>query len=150
MFATEHAMSIKFEKFIKTNFGNAYLKEKQGLFGIPDFVCYSKQENDIAIVSFELKLKNWKQAAQQAFRYQSFSNITYVVIASESANSARLNIDLFKKYNIGLATFDINNDFKIMFKPQSSIPYSENLNQKLIASVRLSRKKAKNIMSLAS
>ncbi len=56
MFDSEQEMSIKFEKFMKVNFGNAYLKECQGLFGIPDFVFYNKKEQNISIVSFELKL----------------------------------------------------------------------------------------------
>ncbi len=73
MFATEQEMSKMFEKFLKDNFGNAYLKECQGLFGVPDFVFYAKEQGSISIVSFELKLYNWKRAAKQAFRYKSFS-----------------------------------------------------------------------------
>src|ERR1035437_6309606 len=98
MFATEQEMSLMFEKFLKANFGNAYIKECQGLFGVPDFVFYAKQKQEVSIISFELKLKNWKQAAKQAFRYKSFSNITYVEIDIGSANAAINNIDLFKRY----------------------------------------------------
>jgi hypothetical protein len=59
MFATEQEMSIMFEKFLKSNFGNAYLKECQGLFGIPDFVYFDKKKQDVSIISFELKLKKF-------------------------------------------------------------------------------------------
>lgn len=148
MFATEQQMSKQFEKYLKTNFGNTYLKEQQGLFGIPDFVYYAKQEEEISFVSFELKLKNWKQAAKQAFRYKSFSNISYVVIGSRSANAAMNNIDLFKKYNIGLASFDSNNYFEFLFKPELNQPYSENLKQKLVDTVAHCRKRAKNFETL--
>lgn len=148
MFATEQEMSLMFEKFLKANFGNAYIKECQGLFGVPDFVFYAKQKQEVSIISFELKLKNWKQAAKQAFRYKSFSNITYVVLSSKSANAALHNIDLFVKYNIGLAKFDTNSDFEILHKPKLSIPYSENLNQKLVESINSYRKKSKNIGTL--
>jgi len=96
MFQTELEMSLMFEKYLKANFGNAYLKECQGLFGIPDFVFYIKQKQEISIISFELKLKNWKKAAKQAFRYKSFSNISYVVLSSKSANAALNNLELFK------------------------------------------------------
>lgn len=75
MFDTELEMSILFEKFLKANFGNTLLKECQGLFGIPDFVFYAKQNEEVSIISFELKLKDWKRAAKQAFRYKSFSNV---------------------------------------------------------------------------
>ena len=148
MFSTEHEMSLMFEKFLKVNFGNAYLKECQGLFGVPDFVFYSRQEDEISIVSFELKLKNWQKAAKQAFRYKSFSNISYVVLASKNVNAALNNIALFQKYNIGLAKFNTDSNFEILYKPESSIPYSENLNLKLVETIGTCRKKSKNIETL--
>ena len=148
MFETEHEMSLLFEKYLKSNFGNTYLKEHPGLFGVPDFVFYTKQQQGISFVSFELKLKNWKRAAKQAFRYKSFSNIAYVVIGIDSANAAMNNIDHFKKYNIGLASFDSNNLFEILFKPELSEPYSESLKQKLVETVSGSRKKSRNIKTL--
>ena len=58
------------------------------------------------------------------------------------------NIDHFKKYNIGLASFDSNNYFEILFKPEVSEPYSENLKQKLVETVAGSRKKSRNIKTL--
>lgn len=145
MFETELEMSKRFEKFTKDHFGNAYLKECQGLFGIPDFVFYDKGKNKTSIISFELKLKNWKRAMKQAFRYKSFSNISYVVLPSEQANAALRNIRLFEQYNIGLATFAPDNTFEILFKPELSQPYSDNLNYKIATQVKSSRKKLKNI-----
>lgn len=150
MFETELEMSRRFEKFLKVNFGNTYLKEQQGLSGIPDFVFYAKKEQDFAFVSFELKLRNWKRAAKQAFRHKSFANASYVVLGSGSVNGALDNIDFFKQYNIGLATFDPNNLFEIHFKPRLDEPFSENLKRKLIDSVAGSRKKTKNIDTLWS
>lgn len=145
MFETELEMSKHFEKFLKENFGNTYLKEYQGLFGIPDFVFYAKNEENFSFVSFELKLKNWKRAAKQAFRHKSFSNVSYVVIGSKAAKAAVDNIDFFKQYNIGLATFDNNNVFEIHFKPKLNEPYSSSLKQKLVDTVTGTRKKARNI-----
>ena len=145
MFATELEMSKRFEKFTKQQFGNAYLKECQGLFGIPDFVLYDKSQSKTSIISFELKLKNWKRAMKQAFRYKSFSNISYVVLPVKHANAALKNISLFEQYNIGLATFAPDNTFEIMFKPELSQPYSDNLNNKISIQVKSSRKRLKNI-----
>lgn len=144
MFETELEMSLQFEKYLKSNLGNTYLKEHSGLFGIPDFVFYTKKEEDFSFIAFELKLKNWKRAAKQAFRHRSFSNVSYVVLESNYANSALNNIGFFKQYNIGLATFDSTNYFKIHFKPEVNEPYSENLKKKLLATVVRSRKKSKN------
>ncbi|NJO68043.1 MAG: hypothetical protein HC830_01105 [Bacteroidetes bacterium] len=149
MFTTELEMSTMFERFLKDNFGNAYMKECQGLFGRPDFVLYSRQNNDYSIISFELKLKDWKGAAKQAFRYKSFSNVSYVVIAGENAKAALNNIALFEKYKIGLARFDNNNRFEIIYKPRTGIPYSENLNQKLVKTIGSCRKKAKTSIFLS-
>lgn len=148
MFTSEQEMSIMFERFLKMNFGNAYLKEYQGLFGIPDFIYYAKQKQNISIISFELKLKNWKQAAKQAFRYRSFSNMSYVVLSSKNVDVAINNIQIFEKYNIGLAKFDNNSEFEIIFKPEINIPFSDSLNKKLIKSISSSRKKSKNIETL--
>lgn len=148
MFETELEMSLQFEKFLKANFGNTYLKEQPGLFGVPDFVFYAKKKEDFAFVSFELKLKNWKRAAKQAFRHKSFSNVSYVVLGSSYSNAAMNNLDYFKKYNIGLATFDSESIFEIHFKPEVNEPYSENLKQKLVATVAGSRKKTKRIEPL--
>jgi hypothetical protein len=148
MFETEREMSLMFEKFLKANFGNAYLKECQGLFGIPDFVYFEKKKQDVSIISFELKLTNWRKAAKQAFRFKSFSNISYVVLSSKSVNAALNNLELFEKYNIGLAKFDTNCEFEILYKPQLGIPYSENLNQKLLKSIGSVRKKSKNLETL--
>ncbi|MCK9282577.1 MAG: hypothetical protein M0P71_18325 [Melioribacteraceae bacterium] len=137
-------MSKLFEKFLKVNFGNTYFKEYQGLFGIPDFVFYSKYEDEVAVISFELKLKDWKRAAKQAFRYKSFSNIAYVVLSSKSVNSALNNIELFERYHIGLAKFDNESDFEILYKPESSKPFSDILSQKLVNSIVSNRKRSKN------
>lgn len=144
MFNTELEMSKLFEKFLKLSFGNSYLKEYQGLFGIPDFVFYSKNDDEVAIISFELKLSDWRRAAKQAFRYKSFSNIAYVVLPSKNASSALKNIELFERYDIGLAKFDNESDFQILYKPKSSKPFSDLLNQKLVNSIGSSRKRSKN------
>lgn len=150
MFNTEQEMSNMFEKFAKNYFGNAYLKECQGLFGVPDFVLYDKKKDETSIIAFELKLKNWKRAMKQAFRYRSFSNISYVVMPTKSINAALKNISLFEQYNIGLATFEPNNSFTIIFKPEISKPYSDELNNKISEQIRSSRKKIKNIELLYS
>lgn len=145
MFTTEQEMSKLFERYLKANFGNTYLKEYQGLFGVPDYIFYAKEDNDISIISFELKLKNWKRAVKQAFRYRSFSNVTYVVLSAANANAALNNIDWFERYNIGLAKFDKDNSFEIVHKPISTSPYSVRLNSRLKNDIYNCRRKFKNI-----
>ena len=43
MYISEKLMSADFEKYLRSMVGNTYYKEWQGLFGIPDYVCFSKQ-----------------------------------------------------------------------------------------------------------
>jgi hypothetical protein len=50
MYSSEGRMSIEFERCIKTMIGNTYYKEWQGLFGIPDYVCFSKDNGEISII----------------------------------------------------------------------------------------------------
>ena len=145
MFVSEQEMSKAFEKYSKIHFGKAYIKEYSGLFGIPDFVFYTKRDDKTSIISFELKLKDWKRATTQAFRYKSFSNIVYVVLPSQTANLAFRNIDFFKKYNIGLAKLNSQENFEILFKPREDSPYSESLYNKITLSVSKCRKKMKNL-----
>ena len=145
MFTSEQEMSLKFEKFIKENFGNAYIKECSWLFWVPDYVFYSKTNIDISVISFELKLKNWKQAIKQAFRYKNFSHASYVVMPMQNISIAENNIDVFRRYNIWLILFDTKGDICILFKPEISAPYSEFLTQKLLGDIKKSKRKAKNI-----
>ncbi|HEY9256683.1 hypothetical protein [Chitinophaga sp.] len=145
MFTTEAEMSVCFEKYLKKTFGNTYFKEYGGLFGIPDFVLYSKQNQQTTIVSFELKLKNWKRAALQAFRYRSFSNLCYVVMDEKSKHAASKNIELFKQYNIGLATFTPNNGLQIFFMPESKPPFSTTQSQKILNAIPSGRRSAKSM-----
>ena len=60
------------------NFNNdniKYIEEPKGLFGRPDVILFNGN-----IIAIEYKLKNWKQAMKQAYRYQSFSeeNICFI------------------------------------------------------------------------
>ena len=150
MYRSELEMSKEFERFLKARFGNSYVKEYQGLFGIPDFIFYAKAENKILVISFELKLKDWKRAAKQAFRYRSFSNASYVIMPRNSVNKAVENISLFSRYNLGLASFDHEHDFRLLFRPESSKPFSISLNERFLYDIRHSRKQSKNYNELLS
>jgi hypothetical protein len=148
MFCSEKEMSSKFEKFLRSEFGNSYRKEQKGLFGIPDFIFYAKDQDNFSVISFELKLKDWKTAAKQAFRYRSFSHISYVVLPNSNAKAAREKIEFFKQYNIGLAFFDNSLRFEIVYKPDFTEPYSNSLKEKFVDSIASCRKKTKCIQAL--
>ncbi|WPC42836.1 hypothetical protein [Clostridium sp. JS66] len=131
MFVSE-AELVKFslpliiEEFRNENNKLDYIQEPKGLFGIPDVIIFNGK-----VVSIEYKLKNWKQAMKQAYRYQSFSYETYVVLDMEYAHIAKKNIDMFKKFNIGLGAVD-NETIKFYYKPKKKKPFNNALSEKAL------------------
>ena len=127
-FETEHDMSLQFKQFVLSNLihSNIELFEQfKGLFGIPDYLLVEKDVDSVStIVTFELKLNNWKRALKQAFKYKSFSNACFVVIDEVFSNRAIHNIDQFVHFNIGLASFNTQDQLKIYFNPGHSEPFS--------------------------
>jgi hypothetical protein len=109
---------------LKSLFGNTYFKEYAGLAGIPDFILYAKDYEQTTIVSFELKLRNWRQAARQAFRHKMFAHVTYVVLDASVNRGIYSQTAWFEQYNIGLAQFDRHTGLKILYKPFKEEPYS--------------------------
>lgn len=138
-FKTEKEMSCYFKDFLIEVFNEEnieILEELKGLFGIPDFVFIEKNNQYINhIIAIELKLKNWKKALIQAFKYRNFANQSYVIIDEKNLSNAVKNIDNFKQSNIGLASFNKNKELRIHFYPNSNDPFSVYYKEKLINSI---------------
>ena len=73
---------------------------------------------NIEFTSFELKLKNWKNAITQANKNKNFSSSSYIAVPMDLA------IKLYKKeknifvlYNVGLVGID-GKGYKTFFKPK--------------------------------
>lgn len=122
----EFSLPLIIEEFRNENNKLDYIQEPKGLFGIPDVIIFNGK-----VVSIEYKLKNWKQAIKQAYRYQSFSYETYVVLDMEYADVAKKNIDMFKKFNIGLGAVD-NETIEFYYKPKKKKPFSNKLSEKAL------------------
>lgn len=140
-FKNEKSMSRDFEVYLKSHLGTTYYKEWTGLFGVPDYVCFDKQGDGLQVISFELKLLDWKRAMIQAFRYKSFSNLSYVVMPEESIECASRHLSEFQKYGIGLLSFGPKGLHTICDTFPSK-PYSPQLSEKVLNKVRRSRKKS--------
>lgn len=91
------------------------LEEIEGMIGRPDILL--KTKNGKKIITIEVKLKNWKRALQQAYKYRSFSDVAFICMDDKNINPALTNMDLFKKSNIGLISIDSKNKVKIHFEP---------------------------------
>lgn len=83
------------------------------------------------VIAIEAKLKNWKQAIEQARRYFWFANYTYVALDAQHAAPAVKNIQTFMDTNVGLVLIDDNSNVKILFQPEKSEPKSISMSYRL-------------------
>ena len=70
-------------------------------------VTLEKQLRRRHLHAFEGKLKDWRRALQQAFRYRYFADKAIVVMPRENADAAIANLDAFRHSLVGLWTFDV-------------------------------------------
>lgn len=73
-------------------------------------------------IAIEAKLKNWKRALNQAFRYKWFAEKSFVVLDSHYINPALKNINDFKHLNVGLAEINKTGKLILHFNPEKSNP----------------------------
>lgn len=74
------------------------------------------------LCAIEAKLRDWKKALYQAYRYQDFAHKSWVLLDANNVNPALENICEFNKFNVGLASIDINQQVRIYFAPKFSEP----------------------------
>lgn len=134
-FQSELEMSNTFSNLIdrlKSSDNITLLPEQKGLFGVPDFILVEDRlPDDKLIISIELKLKNWNQAIKQAYRYKSFSHYSFVVLDELNIKPAINNLNLFKDFNIGLASLNPQKELKIVHYPNFEIPFNSILVDKI-------------------
>jgi predicted transcriptional regulator len=123
---------ISFEKLIeilRTNkssinnslnklYNDNFIIEKDSKFFINKEYVFPFKNN----FAIEAKLKDWKRALKQAYRYKWFAEYSFVVIDEYYSKKAIENIDIFKKYNVGLATLSSEKVFKKHYYPKSETP----------------------------
>ncbi len=77
-------------------------------YGIADFIWMELNAtgdvapDNVVLTAFEMKLKDWRQAFSQAYRYSYFSDRAIVVLPPQVANRAASHLDFFKRMGIGL------------------------------------------------
>ena len=121
-------------------------------FGIADFVSIawrSSTESNEAfidksspptksrrarILAFEMKLKDWRKALSQAFRYRYFADAALVVVPPETAARAIVALSTFRETQVGLWSFDEKTGrIQEIFTPRRARPFSETAREKAIA-----------------
>lgn len=96
----------------------AYIRNNKGTY-ILNAIYNEVVLDNIAI---EAKLKNWKRALYQAFRYKWFSYQSYVVMDSSYVKPALSNLHEFKKLNIGLAEINLLGEVSTHYRPSKEQP----------------------------
>ena len=68
--------------------------------------------------AFEAKLKNWKRAFIQAYRYKWFAHYSYVIMDEAHAKPAIKQVAHFKNHNVGLLTLSVDGNIEIHYRPK--------------------------------
>jgi hypothetical protein len=73
-----------------------------------------------------MKIRDWRKALAQSFRYKYFADSVYVVLPPAEAKKAKQAISDFRVFNIGLWSFDAERGVIIkIYNPQKDKPLSE-------------------------
>jgi len=81
-------------------------------YGIADLLCLTSepikgtQEQKMSILAFEMKMRDWRKALSQAFRYRYFADKSIVVLPPEQAALAAEYLTTFKRLRVGLWSFE--------------------------------------------
>jgi hypothetical protein len=84
-------------------------------YGIADFVWMDLEQGggrkrgaakEPVLTAFEMKLKDWRQACSQAYRYSYFADRVVVVVPPETAERAEAHLHFFERMGIGLWSFE--------------------------------------------
>lgn len=113
----------KVRKSIERLLHNNYVEKRESQFYIFQDYKFSFTAN----FAIEAKLKNWKRALEQAYRYRFFAEYSYVVLDDYYLGRAIKNIDIFKRYNIGLASINTAGNLKRHFNPKRIQPFDSKM-----------------------
>ena len=111
---------------------------KKGIFSLENFGLIRTVEgrltplNDYTrtvknTIAIEAKLRNWKRALNQAYRYKWFSQKSYVCLPSSAVKPAFKNIEIFKEMGVGLIEVCKHKGIKILYNPRPARPISKDM-----------------------
>lgn len=123
-----HLNKYQARKSLKKLIESDYIIEQESKFIINNFykLVFNKS------IAIEAKLKNWKRALQQAYRYRWFADYSYVVLDDDFSKQAINNLEMFKQFNIGLITISSNGPVQKVFHPRKLKPIDSGM-QKLLS-----------------
>lgn len=78
-------------------------------------------------IAIEAKLKDWKRALKQAYRYKWFASKSYVLLDEANIGPARRNIHEFHSMGVGLMAIGIDSKLRTIYDPEPSAPIDEKM-----------------------
>ena len=123
-------------------------------YGVADFVWMlpalkKKKNNEYTIYAFEIKIKDWRRAFQQAYRYSYYSDGSFVILTPETGEIASRYLPLFQLHNIGLWTYDFSIDsIKKIFTPKNTFARNEDAKIRAVNAISSSLQLSKRTKKL--
>lgn len=109
-FARAQSGGLAAEEFALAGFGIADLVwigwSRPSTSGDFTAVSWEKRLARRQVFAFEGKIKDWRRALQQAFRYRYFADKAIVVMPEASSDAAIAHLEVFRHAGVGLWTFD--------------------------------------------
>ncbi|MDH4161538.1 MAG: hypothetical protein OEW15_02450 [Nitrospirota bacterium] len=125
-------------------FGRTYQREEQGKstarchafdmarelhvpgLGIADIVSVCISPRKKTLQAFEMKIRDWRKALAQSYRYKYFADSVYVVLPPDEADKAKQALSDFRTFNVGLWAFDAESGIiNKIYSPKKDKPISE-------------------------
>ncbi len=113
-------------------------------YGIADLVCLTVEHSGghakprLTIQAFEMKMRDWRKAVSQAFRYRYFADKSIVVLPPDQAELAIEFIRTFKQLRVGLWSFEKKKSKVVeLYTPPYLSPLNHAAKQKALSMLSL-------------
>jgi hypothetical protein len=122
-------------------------------FGVADFIWFvwrhtpeseegsaleyrSRLRRGESLLAFEMKLRDWRKALGQAYRYRYFADAAYVVLPPDAAATAKQHLEVFQKLGVGLWSFDKQKDtIRRIYTPRARASLSLRARERAVATL---------------
>lgn len=102
--------------------------------GIADIVSVFVNTRKTTLHAFEMKIKDWRKALAQAYRYRYYADAVFVVLPPNEAVKAKQSLPTFRAINVGLWAFDKEEcTIEKIYTPKKDKPLSSSANNKALA-----------------
>ena len=88
------------------------------------------------VVAIEAKLKDWKRALNQAYRYKWFASRSYVLLDNAHLKPAIKNLNAFQTLGVGLMSLDLAGNWKTIYEPKADEPINHKMTMLLNEQVK--------------